>query len=66
MLLKQGRIEGLKHTGHQPSVLLLLLDEQIDGRLVNRIPTSGGPRSEMRALPAFTHLKALQGAEERF
>src|SRR5438552_10581152 len=66
VLLEQGRIEGLKHTAHQPGVFLLLLDEQIDGRPVNSIASPGGPRSEVSALPAFTQLEALQRADQRF
>ena len=65
MMLQQGRLLALQHLGHEPRMLLLFLDEQIDALLVNRASSGGRLLAQMRAFPAFANLKTLQRADQR-
>src|SRR5437867_2742972 len=66
VLFQQGGIENVQHAGHQPRVFLLLLNEKVNGRLVNVIARAGGPRPQMPAFTALANLEALQRTYERF
>src|SRR5262249_52419678 len=64
MTLQQRRLQSPKDACHEPGVLLLFLDEQLDGRLVNRVTRRGRLAPQVAALSAFTDLEPLQRSDQ--
>src|SRR6266850_2737130 len=65
MPVQQRGIKLSQNLGHEPRVFLLLFDEEVDGSLVGRIGRARRLLAQMLALAALSHLKALQGTDQR-